>query len=214
MSNTALEALEDAKHNYKVHHEELSRLKRTLYSLESKTHEVFKNLYDSWMDSRPRVKLKTDSKISWLVTTHIYRYFSILKGDLLKIEFGHDFILDRRWTKPEKVFKHWKTGNPCQRFDPVLVPAGKEFTVLRTIKQKVEISKDLFEEQPSTGSAPHIGAYSLVVFPWAEATKEYIDQTKDDAIVNRFDWNEQYSIKNGNITHVFMIIPNQFLEAV
>jgi len=205
---------------------ESSRKKRELelelYELKDKVSIQEKNYYDAWINSRPRVRLKEDADVSWFIVESVYNHFKTFNVNKPnKFEFGKTFLSLRRWTNLNSAFTlrsrllTVNLQNVRNRFDPVLVPAGKEFILFKEVKKNVTVPSFLFSSQ-TTNKKDYFGKYSLVAFPFSEITNEYKLHLNLSSTLERFDryYHLKQALKNDTITHIFMIIPNNFLEKV
>jgi len=219
------ELLEESKVQYNNIAQHISALKKEINQLESKQSKNQQEILNCWVDSRPRVKLTEESMISWFPILDVYNQIRIqvdqhtkeIKGikfglsqDIMR-SYSHRNMFLFSWTDLDSMFTSPTSKRIRNRFDPVLVPVGKEFLVFREIKKNVDIPKEIFSNK--TTPTGFRGKYSLVAFPFAEADLQYHKQIDDQFLIARFSPNK-YKVSEKKFPFVFMIIPNTFLEKV
>jgi hypothetical protein len=228
------EALEEAKEQFVTSTEQYSMLDME-YNLKikeaKKTLEANKQAFlKAWVAARPIVKLKQDSLIAWTGTAlTVDRYLSIpfIKGkyQFNQPKFDGLFPIKNNWSKLSNYFRFGAhlggIGLTVHKVsDPVFVPAGKEFLVLKKVNYSTTVPDFLFKNNSVTSDI--FKGYSFVTFDSSQLHKELIDDATSKApeISRRFGLGQQALLSKQpelvleQFKQFYMFIPNDFLESV
>lgn len=223
------EALEEAKEQFVTSTEQYSILNME-YNLKmkeaKKTLEANKQTFlKAWVAARPIVKLKQDSLIAWTGTAlTVDRYLSVPlekgKYQVKQPKFDGLFPIKTNWSKLSNNFAYKdKIGLTLHRVsDPVFVPAGKEFFVLKKVNYSTTVPGFLFKN--SSVATDIFKGYSFVTFDSSQAHKDLIDDAISNApeISRRFGLGQQALFSKQpelileQFKQFYMFIPNDFLE--